>query len=81
MDFGQRNAAFAGDGIEQPCPAVLLENGRMFDVSKIDALNSATKYSILTYHALGERGALTEELTTFDGFDDTTYLRRRSTAA
>lgn len=32
------------------------------------ALNSATKYpSIFTYHALGERGALTEEATEFHG--------------
>jgi hypothetical protein len=47
-------------------------------MSKIDALNSATKYpSILTYHALGERGALTEDLTTFDGFDGVTYLTEK----
>ncbi|WP_460348733.1 RNA ligase family protein [Actinoallomurus acanthiterrae] len=47
-------------------------------MSKIDELNSATKYpSILTYHALGERGALTEELTTFDGFDGITYLTEK----
>lgn len=32
------------------------------------ALNSATKYpSIPTYHALGERGSLTEEVTQFEG--------------
>lgn len=50
----------------------------MFEMSKIGVLNSATKYpSILTYHALGERGALTEELTTFDGFDGMTYLTEK----
>lgn len=33
----------------------------------LDRLNSATKYpSIPTYHALGERGLLTEEVTAFD---------------
>ncbi|MFI0409075.1 RNA ligase family protein [Actinomadura sp. 3N508] len=56
----------------------VLENGRMFDMGKFDALNSVTKYpSILTYHALGERGALTEELTTFDGWDGPTYLTEK----
>lgn len=41
-----------------------------FDMSKFAELNSATKYpSILTYHALGERGMLTEELTTFADVD------------
>jgi hypothetical protein len=50
----------------------------MFDMGKIDALNSATKYpSILTYHSLGDRGALTEELTTFDGFDGAAYLTEK----
>ncbi|TDC82577.1 hypothetical protein E1285_30470 [Actinomadura sp. 7K507] len=50
----------------------------MFDMGKLDALNSATKYpSILTYHALGERGALSEELTIFDGFDGVTYLTEK----
>ena len=34
----------------------------------LEALNSATKYpSIRTYHALGERGSLTEEVTGFHG--------------
>ena len=34
----------------------------------LEALNSATKYpSIPTYHALGERGSLTEDVTTFEG--------------
>ncbi|TDC39459.1 hypothetical protein E1281_38695 [Actinomadura sp. KC345] len=56
----------------------VLKNGQMFDMGKIDALNSATKYpSILTYHGLGERGALTEELTTFDGFQGPTYLTEK----
>ena len=37
--------------------------GRKMD---LDCLNSATKYpSILTYHGLGERGRLTEEVATF----------------
>lgn len=46
----------------------------------LDKLNSATKYpSILTYHALGERGMLKEELTTFDGIghDETIYLTEK----
>jgi hypothetical protein len=46
----------------------------------LDKLNSATKYpSILTYHALGERGALTEELTTFAGItpDEEVYLTEK----
>lgn len=41
-----------------------------FDVrtADLDALNSATKYpSIETYHRLGERGALTEVVTEFQG--------------
>lgn len=39
----------------------------MFDLHA-HALNSATKYpSILTYHALGDRGSLTEQVTAFTG--------------
>lgn len=50
----------------------------MIDMSKIDAVNSATKYpSILTYHALGDRGALTEERTTFEGFDGVVHLTEK----
>ena len=45
-----------------------------------EKLNSATKYpSILTYHALGERGALTEDRTTFAGIgrDEEVYLTEK----
>ncbi|MBL1078909.1 RNA ligase family protein [Nocardia sp. 2] len=41
-----------------------------FDVrtADLEAINSATKYpSIPTYHALGERGSLTDTVTAFDG--------------
>lgn len=39
-----------------------------FDMSDFDRLNTATKYpSIETYHVLGERGMLTEELGPFKG--------------
>jgi hypothetical protein len=38
------------------------------DVSRLEVINSATKYpSIQTYHALGQKGRLTEEATPFDG--------------
>jgi hypothetical protein len=48
----------------------------MFDMDKIDALNSATKYpSIPTYHVLGDRGALTEDRN-FE-FDGPTYLTEK----
>jgi hypothetical protein len=40
-------------------------NFRWFSQEDLDRLNSATKYpSILTYHALGDKGRLTPELTT-----------------
>lgn len=48
----------------------------MFDMSRIDELNSATKYpSILTYHALGDWGSLTEELNV--EFDGPTFLTEK----
>lgn len=50
----------------------------MFDMTEIDKLNSATKYpSIPTYHALDERGALTEERTVFDGSGGTVFLTEK----
>jgi len=41
----------------------------------LDKLNTATKYpSILTYHAMGEKGILSSELTDGEGFDSSAIL-------
>lgn len=50
---------------------------KLFDLEK---LNSATKYpSIMTYHALGDKGRLTEELTPSPAMnaDDTIYITEK----
>jgi hypothetical protein len=51
-----------------------------FDMQDFDKLNSATKYpSIDTYHVLGERGMLTEELGPFKGVgeDERVFLTEK----
>lgn len=51
-------------------------NFRKFSQEDLARLNSATKYpSILTYHALGERGRLTSELTV--EFADSVYVTEK----